>query len=159
MPEGQPLPDFFTPPEIQPQENHLNGMYHLNEWATNYATMHYLEKASNNALTKPLRQAYAAYGDALVGRFNARYAYQSMDKVRNAARATGANFDQAVFQGLFQHDFSQLDTLITQTDTLEAASLDKLAIAVGKHSAKVFDPTLTQHRHLAPKPTDSPLMK
>src|SRR6266566_2656236 len=47
------------------QEDHRTGMYHLNEWATNYAAKHYIEKASSNVITTPMRQAYASYGDAL----------------------------------------------------------------------------------------------
>src|SRR5947209_7740587 len=64
------------------QENYVTGMYHLNEWATNYATMHYLKTVSSNPITTPLRKAYGWYGDALSGRFMGRQAYQAMDEVR-----------------------------------------------------------------------------
>lgn len=141
------------------RQDYAAGMYHLNEWATNYATRHYIETASTNPITQPMRKAYAAYGDTIVGRVNTLYTYRAMREAKRAASASGVNFDHAVFTALFQHDFTALNGLIAATPTLEAANHDELALVVGHHSAKTFDPTKEIFRHFSPKPTDSTIMK
>src|SRR5205085_1013464 len=77
------------------QEDYLTGMYHINEWATNYAAMHYIEKVSSDRVTTPIRSAYAWYSDALVARANTPSTYKAMGEVKKTARTNGMNLGQA----------------------------------------------------------------
>src|SRR5207249_414641 len=50
------------------------------------------------------------------------------------AQATGSNFNHAVFQALFQHEFTALNELIANTDALEVANIDELAVVFGREA-------------------------
>src|SRR5579864_1278470 len=146
------------PESIEPEDHqaYANGINALNGWATNYATRYYLEHTSKTSITKSLRRLYGQVGDALGGKAYAHQTYTSMTEVRKAAEAMGANFNHAVFQALFQHDFTAFNDLIAATPTLAATNLDELALALGEQATKPTKLTpsnLTHFIEIAPNAT------
>lgn len=136
------------------QSAYDQGINALNEWATNYATDYYIEHTNKTPLTKPLRKAYAKIADALTGMMYPHQIYKSMAEVSKFAHAAGQDFNHAVFSGLFHHDFTALNALISQTDTLKTTNLDELAIALGKETAKASETSKKPFSHLVEATAD-----
>jgi hypothetical protein len=130
--------DYTYSESMKPEDERAYeiGIFDLNEWATNYATRYYLEKTSKTPISKPLRRFYGQLADTFIGKTSARQTYKVMAEVKKLAKARDEDFDHAVFQGLFQHDFTGLNDLIADTTALPAANLEDLAILIGNGGTK-----------------------
>lgn len=118
-----------------------------------------------------MKQLYGRAADAVSGKLEYASVYQSMAEVKKSAQTTGSNFNHAVFQALFQHDFIALNHLIANTPNLDATSLDELAVLLGgaEQTSKSVAPRSFTHvietttdnviTALSQAPTDSPIKR
>lgn len=125
----------FDMPESVPKsesESYIKGTRSLNEWAINYATRFFYENISNHPLYRPLGYAYGLIFDRLLsiqlGKTSAL-----MHQVRQAADSQD-QFREALFTGLFKHDQTLLNQLISKSG-IEAQNIVDLAILLGKQDS------------------------
>lgn len=106
------------------------GIRLMNEWATNHATNYYLTHTGSSSSRYIFKRAYAKFGDSMTyGEFGETY--KTMRQIAETAKKEGVDFDDAVFRGLFNHDFSQINQLIEHTSSVSASNIDEFATEIG----------------------------
>jgi hypothetical protein len=127
---------LLKPPDYLAQnpkrlEQYKHGIIGLTEWATNRATTSFIRASLPKRLAYPSSVLALMLDNVLVGRPAAPKAYKAMGFVEETAKINGLDFDEAVFEAVFGHDFDELNHLVAQTPNLRARGIDELAEEIG----------------------------
>lgn len=131
------------PEEITKAEDRkawLTGITRLTEYATNYMTMEFLVKDATSPPGRILATAYAVFGNLLTYRIMLGGTFARMEMVEEQARANRKDYPKALKSALFEHDFTQINELIA--DTEEASGLrdiNEMAMRIGHERHKTPD--------------------
>jgi hypothetical protein len=130
-------------PEKVADEDKLDysvGIARITEYATNRATRIFIEKNLDAPLLKELGTAYARITDLLTYEILLNGTYRRMAGVESTAEQNGKDFNHAIEEALFRHDFTPINELIKDTEEFSGWSdIEDLAIEIGKKKFKKPD--------------------
>lgn len=126
-------PDGITE---QDEEAYFTGIRQLNEWSTDFAAQYWLSHSPKHSLFQRIGKIYADISINSGQKIAYKQAYGLMEQVQLYAKKSGQNFEDAVFKALFQHDFSPVNMIISQSGIAECKTLDELALYLGKSLPK-----------------------
>lgn len=123
------------PEDIQEEEreNFSVGVGRITEYATNVATVDFINKNINLPLVNLASAAYAKFGDLVTYGMLFGGTYREMSRIKHQAGEMGKDFRGALYEGLFRHNTEPINELIADTEEFSGVSnLNDLAIKLGR---------------------------
>ena len=121
-------PDFFV------------GIARITEYATNRATKLFIERNMDLPFLKELGGAYARFADLLTYEILLNGTYRRMARVEAMASRNGKDYNAAIEEALFRHDFEPINALVADTREYSGwSNLTDVAVEIGKKKHKKPD--------------------
>lgn len=116
------------------------GIERITEYATNMATIDFINKNAKLPFVNLAAAAYAKFGDLATYGILINGTYREMSRIAWIAERNGKDFKKAMYNGLFNHDTEPIDELIADTEEFSGCSnINDLAIKLGRKRFKKLD--------------------
>lgn len=130
------------PEEIAEEDkrNFSIGISRINEYATNFATKEFLKRNADLPVIKQVASVYGGISDLFTYGLLLNGTFSRMRDIEIMAGHNEKDYRQAILDGLFQHDFTQLNEIIAiGKDYTGYSDINGLAIEIGKKRYKKPD--------------------
>lgn len=126
-------PEEITEPD---EDNYYIGIHQLNEWGTDFAVRYWLSHSPKHSVLQKIGEIYVDISINSGHKIAYKQAYELMEQVQTSAKQRGQNFEDAVFKALFQHDFSDINMVVSQEKIADCQTINQLALHLGKSLPK-----------------------
>ena len=116
------------------------GMERITEYATNYATRRLFKTIMNFPLGEGIAEIYNEFSDLVSYKLLIGGTYRRMGAVEQQALANGKDYEDALYKGLFAHDFTAINELIADTkEYSDCSNIDDMALQIGHEKFTKID--------------------
>lgn len=115
----------------------MSGISKITEYATNLAAREFFRTNTDFPIGRTFAELYGMTSDAMTYKILMGATYREMSRIEMIANNNGKDYKGAITQALFQHDFTQINELISDTSEFSGLEdINDLAIQLGKKKFK-----------------------